>query len=113
MFAATTPVNERGYLERLPDGGELILTKFWLPIGPRQSLAIPVEHIDNFRYEVSEFQDSVEDKYHLARLWVVMKTEETRTLTRWHKPDAVKDLGDALAKACRCTFVMDAVDVSS
>ena len=104
ILAATTPLIERGYLERLPDGGELLLSKFWLPIGPRKALTVPVDEISALKYEESEFQDSEEDKYMLARLWIIHKSEAPLQLCSWLDPETVNKLGDALAKACRCDF---------
>jgi hypothetical protein len=88
----------------LPDGGELLLKKFWIPIGPRTALEVPVDEIMGFKYEMSEFQDSDEDKYTLARLWVLRNSGNPRKLTDWMDPDTVNHLGDALSKACRCEY---------
>jgi hypothetical protein len=105
LLAATTPVNEHGSLERLPDGGELVLTKFWIPIGPRKSLKIPVDDIAAFKYESSIFQDSKVDKYPMSRLIVLRKEGKPLRLTGWLEPDTVSELGDALSKACRCDYI--------
>ena len=104
VLAATTPVNERGYLERLPDGGELLVSKFWIPIGPRKAMTVPVDAISGFKYEASIFQDSDEDRYPMARLWVIRKQDIPLKLTGWLDPETVNDLGDALSKACRCEY---------
>jgi hypothetical protein len=104
ILAATTPVIERGFLERLPDGGELVISKFWIPIGPRKALMLPVDDILGFRYEVSVFQDSEEDRYPMARLWVIRKVDSPQKVTGWLDPEGVDSLGDALAKACRCEY---------
>jgi hypothetical protein len=108
ILAATTPVNEHGFLERLPDGGELILQKFWIPIGPREAVTIPVEEISGFKFEASIFQDSAEDRYPMARLWIIRKEDGPVKLTAWLEPESVNELGDALAKACRCEYDQEA-----
>jgi hypothetical protein len=114
ILAATTPVNERGSLERLPDGGELVLTKFWIPIGPHKSLEIPVDDIAAFKYESSVFQDSQVDKYPMSRLLILRKVGKPLRLTGWLEPEAVLELGDALSKACRCDYIQgDAEGIST
>ena len=107
VLAATTPISERGTLERLPDGGQLMQYKLWIPVGRRKVLEIPVEEIDGFRYEETTFQDSDEDRYRMARLWVIRKSEQELKLTLWLDPEAVYALGDALTKACRCDYLID------
>ncbi len=102
ILAATTPLSERGSVERLPEGGELILTRTWIPIGSRRALSIPVDLISGYKYEVSIFQDSDEDRYPMARLWVSRKSDPPVKLTGWLDPETVSQLVEALGKACRC-----------
>ena len=112
VLAATMPLRELGFLERLPDGGELVLNKTWIPIGRRRALMVPVDDIAGFRYDESDFQDSEEDRYHMARLWVIRKSESQLKLTGWLEPEIVKELGDALAKACRVEYDHATLEIS-
>ncbi|TFG73493.1 MAG: hypothetical protein E4H27_00670 [Anaerolineales bacterium] len=102
ILAATTPLHERGFVERLPEGGALVLTRTWIPIGAREAITIPVDLIAGFKYEVSVFQDSDEDRYSMARLWVNRLSDTPVKLTAWLDPETVSNLGEALGKACRC-----------
>lgn len=105
ILAATTPMRERGFVERLPDGGDLILNKIWIPIGSRKALTVSVDMISGFKYDVSIFQDADEDQYRMARLWVMRKSDTPLKLTGWLDPETVDSLGEALGKACRCEYV--------
>ena len=57
LLAVTTPVVDRGHLERLPEGGDLKRSKVWLVVGARAVVDVPLEDIDRFEVEVETFED--------------------------------------------------------
>lgn len=113
VLASTNPVTQRGVLERLPDGGELVVTKFWLPIGPRKALVLPVDEIEVFRYQSDTFQDADSVPYQMGQLWIHEKSGKRHKLTGWLDPNAVMNLGEELAKASRCEYTAELLLTSS
>ena len=101
LLAATTPVADRGHLERLPEGGDLKRSKVWLVVGERAVVDVGLEEIDGFEVEVETFEDVPPAVYRQARLWAVANDGSRYCLTGWAEVDSVSDLGDSLAKAGR------------
>ncbi|HNT76610.1 MAG TPA: hypothetical protein PKH77_16485 [Anaerolineae bacterium] len=104
ILALTTPLSERGRLERTLDGGELYRHKRWLLLGRRVAWQAPLEDISGFQMERQTFEETAAHTYTLARLWAVQTDGNTALLTDWAEPDAVRTLGESLAKAGRRIF---------
>ena len=101
LLAATTPVADRGHLERLPEGGDLKRSKVWLVVGARVVVEVALEDIDGFEVEVETFEDVPPTIYRQARLWAVANDGSRHCLTDWAGVDSVSDLGSSLEKASR------------
>jgi hypothetical protein len=101
LLAATTPVADRGHLERTPEGGDLKRSKVWLLIGTRAVIDIALEEIDRLEVENETFEDVPPAIYRQSRLWAVAKDGSRYCLTDWAEADSVVDLGNALGKAGR------------
>jgi hypothetical protein len=103
-LAVTTPMVDRGHLERLPEGGEVRRSRVWLFLGERPVLAWPLDDVVAFQMEGEIFEDVSPTTYRLARLWVVSREGDRRRLTQWASPASVRSLGEALGKAGRRAF---------
>lgn len=101
LLAATTPVADRGHLERLPEGGHLKRSKVWLVVGERTVVDVVLEDIDGFEVEVETFEDVPPAVYRQARLWAVANEGSRYCLTDWAEADSVSDLRDSLGRAGR------------
>jgi len=101
LLAVTTPVVDRGHLERLPEGGDLRRSKVWLLVGARTVVDVPLEDIGGFEVEIETFEDVPPAVYRQARLWAVANDGSRYCLTDWAETDSVSDLGNSLAKAGR------------
>ena len=101
LLASTTPVADRGHLERLPEGGDLKRSKVWLVVGARVVVEVALEDIDGFEVEVETFEDVPPTIYRQARLWAVASDGSRHYLTDWAEIDSVSDLGSSLEKASR------------
>jgi hypothetical protein len=104
ILAFTTPVRERGYLERTIDGGDVQRVKRWLLAGKRVAWETPLDTISGFQMELRNFEESPEHIYTLARLWVVLTDDSLALLTDWAEPQVVQALGTSLARAGRRVF---------
>jgi hypothetical protein len=100
-IAATTPLHEEGYLERLPDGGELSLTYVWLGLGRRTIVALPFQELDGFVYETQDFEKTERATYTMARLWASTQAQGLLKLSAWGNPVEIEPLGEVLSKAAR------------
>jgi hypothetical protein len=100
-IAATTPVSEEGYLERLPDGGELRLTCIWFGLGRRTRVDLPFPELDSFVYETQDFERTERSIYTMARLWARTRESDVSRLSAWGKPTVIEPLGAALSRAAR------------
>ena len=101
LLAATTPLADRGHLERLPEGGDLRRSKVWLVVGERTVVDVALEDIDGFEVEVETFEDAPPAVYRQARLWAVANEGSRYCLTDWAEADSVSDLRNSLGKAAR------------
>jgi len=101
LLAATTPLADRGHLERLPEGGDLRRSKVWLVVGERTVVDVALEDIDGFEVEVETFEDVPPAVYRQARLWAVANEGSRYCLTDWAEADSVSDLRNSLGKAGR------------
>ncbi|MBN2006703.1 MAG: hypothetical protein JXA21_25340 [Anaerolineae bacterium] len=104
LMALTTPLSERGHLERTPEGGEVYRLKRWLLAGKRMTWYAPLEDVSGFQMEWQTFEETSAATYTLARLWVVLTDGSTALLTDWADVDHVRGLGELLAKAGRRVF---------
>ena len=104
LLALTTPLAERGELERTLDGGSLVRIRQWLFFGERPALQAELESVAGFRPEARVFEDTGEQTYTRSRLWVYLTDADPLPLTDWLDASFVHTLGESLAKAGRCTF---------
>jgi len=104
LLALTTPLAERGELERTLDGGSLARVRQWLFYGRRSAWQAPLKSIVGFRPEVRIFEDTGEQTYTRSRLWAFLTDADPLPLTDWLDVPFVHTLGELLAKAARCTF---------
>jgi len=104
FLALTTPLAERGELERTLDGGSLTRARQWLLFGQRPAWQVELESVVGFRPEVRVFEDTGEQTYARSRLWVFLTDADPLPLTDWLDAPFVHTLGESLAKAGRCTF---------
>ncbi len=104
FLALTTPLVERGELERTLDGGRLVRSRQWLFFGQRPALQAELESVVGFRPEARLFEDTGEQTYTRSRLWVFLTDADPLPVTDWLDAPFVHTLGESLAKAGRCTF---------
>jgi len=104
FLALTTPLAERGELERTLDGGSLVRVRQWLFFGHRPALKVTLDHVAGFRPEVRVFEDRGDQTYTRSRLWISLSQGDPLLLTGWLDAPFVHTLGEALAKAGRCAF---------
>jgi hypothetical protein len=104
FLALTTPLTERGELERTLDGGHVSRTRWWLFFGKRLAWEAPLEAIAGFRPEPRTFEDTDEQTYTLSRLVALLADADPAPLTDWLDPQFVVGLGESLTKAARLTF---------
>jgi hypothetical protein len=104
FLALTTPLAERGELERTLDGGSLVRIRHWLFFGQRPACQAELESVVGFRPEARVFEDTGEQTYTHSRLWVFLTDADPRPITDWLDALFVHTLGESLAKAGRCTF---------
>lgn len=104
FLALTTPLAERGELERTLDGGSLVRVRQWLFSGKRRAWQAELESVVGFRPEARVFEDTGEQLYTRSRLWVYLTDADPLPLTDWLDAPFVHTLGESLAKAGRCTF---------
>ncbi|MGC9393616.1 MAG: hypothetical protein ACP5J4_02030 [Anaerolineae bacterium] len=104
FLALTTPLAERGELERTLDGGSLVRVRQWLLSGKRRAWQAELESVVGFRPEARVFEDTGEQLYTRSRLWVYLTDADPLPLTDWLDAPFVHTLGESLAKAGRCTF---------
>lgn len=104
LIALTTPLIDAGYLERLPEGGDLQRWKVWLGVGSRPEFDLPLEDVTGFVMETQLFEDTPRDTYVLSRVWAVLASGERRALTAWIPSETAEHLGEALARAGRRPF---------
>mgnify|MGYP006283425901 CR=1 FL=1 len=106
-IGATTPMREDGYLERLPDGGELRFERVWLGIGRRTAVALPFEELEGFLYETQDFRRTEQSIVTMGRLWVTTQDRGSLSISVWGKPASIEPLANALSKAARCPLEVD------
>ncbi len=104
LLAITTPLVDRGSLERLPEGGDLQRFKTWLLRGARPVITADLGEVARFEGETQTFEDTPSEIYQLSRLWVIFEDGERRCLTTWSDPASVVALGTALSRAGRRAF---------
>lgn len=104
LLALTTPLAERGELERALDGGSLARVRQWLLFGQRPAWQAPLESVVGFRPEVRVFEDTGDQTYTRSRLWVFLTDADPLPITDWLDVSFVHTLGESLAKVGRCTF---------
>jgi hypothetical protein len=104
FLGLTTPLAERGELERTLDGGSLMRVRRWLFFGQRAAWQAELGAVAGFRPEVRLFEDTGEQMYTRSRLWVYLADADPLPLTDWLDAPFVHTLGESLAKAGRCTF---------
>ena len=102
LLALTTPLAERGELERTLDGGSLARVRQWLFFGQRSALQAQLESVVGFRPEARVFEDTGEQTYTRSRLWVFLTDADPLPITDWLDASFVHTLGESLAKAGRC-----------
>jgi hypothetical protein len=107
-LALTTPISERGRLVRKPyggeDRGEARREQRWLLGGKWVAWVVPLEAVTGFWLEVRKFEALGHHGYYMARLWARPLDCEPVLVTTWGQPQAVQDLGMALAKTARRRF---------
>jgi hypothetical protein len=101
ILTVTTPLVDGGYLERLPDGGQLERFRAWPLINPRMVLQLPLDEVSTFEVEAADFEDFAPEMTRLARLWVRDTSGRRALLTDWAEPSSVTELGESLAKTGR------------
>lgn len=111
LLAALIPLSDHGYLERLPEGGEVVRWRRWLALGIRPVWSVPLEQVSGIRSELQLFQDAPDSTHRLARLWLVCADGSVRQLVDWADPDAVTVLGEAMARAGRMEFAHQETDL--
>lgn len=104
FLALTTPLAERGELERTLDGGTVSRTRWWLFFGKRLAWKAPLEAIAGFRPDPRVFEDTDEQTYTLSRLVALLLDADPVPLTDWLDPQFVIGLGESLTRAARLTF---------
>ena len=104
VLGLTTPLAERGELERTLDGGSLTRARQWLFFGKRPAWQAQLESVVGFRPEVRLFEDTGEQTYTRSRLWVFFTDADPLPITDWLDVPFVHTLGESLAKVGRCTF---------
>lgn len=104
FLGLTTPLAERGELERTLDGGSLARARQWMFFGQRPAWQTELESVVGFRPETRVFEDTGEQTYTLARLWVFLTDADPLPITDWLDGAFIRTLGESLAKAGRCTF---------
>lgn len=104
LLALTSPLAERGELERTLDGGSLARVRQWLFFGQRPAWQAQLESVVGFRPEVRVFEDTGEQTYTRSRLWVFLTENDPLPITDWLDAPFVHTLGESLAKVGRCTF---------
>ncbi len=101
LLAATSPLADRGHLERLPEGGDLKRSKVWILVGERLVVDQELDGIAGFEVEQATFEDAPPATYDLARLWAVSMEGHRFSLTEWAEPESVLRLEKALERALR------------
>lgn len=104
FLALTTPLAERGELERTLDGGSVVRIRQWLFFGQRPAWQVELESVVGFRPEARVFEDTGDQTYTHSRLWVFLTDADPLPITDWLDAPFVHTLGESLAKAGRCTF---------
>ncbi len=104
LLALTTPLAERGELERTLDGGSLTRVRQWLFFGARPAWQVQLDCLVGFRPEARVFEDTGEQTYARSRLWVFLTDADPLPITDWLDVSFVHTLAESLAKAGRCTF---------
>lgn len=104
LLALTTPLAERGELERTLDGGSLARLRQWLFLGQRPAWQAQLESVVGFRPEARVFEDTGDQTYTRARLWVFLTDADPLPITDWLDASFVRTLGESLAKVGRCTY---------
>jgi hypothetical protein len=111
LVAVTTAPQDRGYLERLPEGGTLIRARVWPFVGDRSVVQAELDSITGFEVETQVFEESADESYPQSRLWAETAGEDRYCLTDWAETASVRSLGVALAKAGRLSFDEPAMSV--
>jgi len=104
FLALTTPLAERGELERTLDGGSISRTRWWLFFGKRLAWEAPLDAVAGFHPDPRVFEDTAEQTYTMSRLMVLLADADPVPLTDWLDPQSVLGLGESLTKAARFTF---------
>ena len=104
LLAVTTAPQDRGYLERLPEGGTLFRARVWPLVGDRPVVQVDLDSVTGFEIETQVFEESAEESYPQSRLWAQTAGEGRYCLTNWAETASVITLGVALAKAGRLSF---------
>ena len=107
FLALTTPLAERGELERTLDGGSLTRLRHWLFFGKRLAWKAELASVVGFRPEARVFEDTGEQTYTRSRLWVFLTDADPLPITDWLDAPFIHTLGESLAKAGRCTFTSE------
>jgi hypothetical protein len=99
--AVTTPLVEKGHLERLPEGGDVGWAQVWPLVGERARSTAALEAIERFEVETELFEDTAPELYRRSRVWAVSDEGERYPLSSWAEASSALALGEALAKAGR------------
>lgn len=104
FLALTTPLAERGELERTLDGGSVSRTRHWFFFGRRLAWQAPLEAIVGFRPDARIFEDTAAQTYTLSRLVALLPDTDPTPLTDWLDSQFVLNLSELLTKAARFTY---------
>ncbi len=103
-LALTTPLSEKGLIERTPEGGSVDRTQRFLLQGTKTLLSIPLAEVTAFGVEERTFEQTGGELVTLARLWIHLTREGESVmeyLTGWLAPEAIQELAASSAKAAR------------
>ncbi len=106
-LALTTPLWDRGFMERLPDGGLVRREQRWVFGGERVTLDLPLDVVTAFEVETALFEGTGGALQTFARLLLLLQDEAVGgaarpvPLTDWLEVEVIDALGRSLAWAAR------------
>ncbi|MFP4345190.1 MAG: hypothetical protein ACLFU8_10890 [Anaerolineales bacterium] len=109
-LALTTPLWDRGFMERLPDGGVVRREQRWIFGGERAALDFPLEVVAGFDVETALFEGTGGTLRSLARLRLLLRDDavggrpDAVPLTDWLEVEAIESLARSVAWAARRPF---------
>lgn len=106
-LALTTPLRERGLMERPPEGGVVRRDRQWIFGGEGTALEVPLDEVTGFTVEEQIFEETGGTTRTLARLWVLRQHVDpeneptSELLTDWLEPETAQAFAVTLSQAAR------------